>query len=44
LVGAPRAAIGTLMIYADEHDRVGTLRTLTDLVAATLAAPDEGRR
>jgi len=32
------AAIGTLLIYADEHDRVGTQRTLADLVARTLTA------
>jgi integrase/recombinase XerC len=30
------AAIGTLLIYADEHDRQGTQRTLSDLVAGTL--------
>jgi integrase/recombinase XerC len=30
------AAIGTLLIYADEHDRQGTQRTLSDLVALTL--------
>jgi hypothetical protein len=30
------AAIGTLLIYADEHDRQGTQRTLADLVAGTL--------
>ena len=30
------AAIGTRLIYADEHDRVGTQRTLADLVAGTL--------
>ena len=29
-------AIGTLLIYADEHDRIGTQRTLADLVAGTL--------
>lgn len=32
------AAIGTLLIYADEHDRQGTQRTLADLVASTLAS------
>jgi len=31
------AAIGTLLIYADEHDRVGTQRRLSDLVAGALA-------
>ena len=30
------AAIGTLLVYADEHDRIGTQKTLGDLVAATL--------
>jgi len=30
------AAIGTLLICADEHDREGTQRTLADLVARTL--------
>ncbi len=30
------AAIGTLLIYADEHDRQGTQRTLADLVARQL--------
>ncbi|MEP7307635.1 MAG: tyrosine-type recombinase/integrase [Acidobacteriota bacterium] len=30
------AAIGTLLIYADEHDRQGTQRRLADLVAGTL--------
>lgn len=30
------AAIGTLLICADEHDREGTQRTLADLVAGTL--------
>jgi len=30
------AAIGTLLIYADEHNRIGTQRTLADLVAGTL--------
>ena len=30
------AAIGTLMIYHDEHDRVGTQRTLSDLVVRQL--------
>jgi hypothetical protein len=35
------AAIGTLLIYADELDRQGTKRTLSDLVANTLTAqPD----
>ena len=33
------AAIGTLLLYADEHDRVGVQRTLADLVAGTLAKP-----
>jgi integrase/recombinase XerC len=32
------AAIGTLLIYADEHDRQGTQRTLADLVAGMLTA------
>jgi integrase/recombinase XerC len=32
------AAIGTLLIYADEHDRQGTQRTLADLVARTLTS------
>ena len=32
------AAIGTLLVYADEHDRQGTQRTLADLVASTLAS------
>jgi integrase/recombinase XerC len=32
------AAVGTLMIYADEHDRHGTQRTLADLVARQLVA------
>jgi integrase/recombinase XerC len=32
------AAIGTLLIYADEHDRQGTQRTLGELVAGTLSA------
>lgn len=30
------SAIGTLLIYADEHDREGTQRTLADMVASTL--------
>jgi hypothetical protein len=30
------AAIGTLLSYADEHDRQGTQRTLADLVAGEL--------
>lgn len=30
------AAIGTLLIYADEHDRVGTQRTLGELVARSI--------
>lgn len=30
------SAVGTLLIYADEHDRAGTQRTLADLVAGTL--------
>ena len=30
------AAIGTLLIYADEHDRQGTQRTLSNLVARQL--------
>jgi hypothetical protein len=30
------AAIGTLLIYADEHDRQGTQRPLSDLVAGQL--------
>ena len=33
---SPHAAIGTLLIYADEHDRQGTQRTLSDLVAMAL--------
>jgi integrase/recombinase XerC len=31
------AAIGTLLIYADEHDRQGTQRRLADLVASQIA-------
>ena len=31
------AAIGTLLIYADEHDRQGTQRMLGDLVAGLIA-------
>ena len=31
------AVIGTLLIYADDHDRQGTQKTLADLVAGTLA-------
>lgn len=34
------AAIGTLLIYADEHDREGTQRALADLVARTLTTDD----
>jgi hypothetical protein len=30
------AAIGTVLIYADEHARQGTQRTLSDLVARRL--------
>jgi len=30
------AAIATLMIYHDDHDRIGTQRTLADLVASSL--------
>jgi hypothetical protein len=30
------AAIGTLLIHADEHDRIGTQRTPADLVANAL--------
>jgi integrase/recombinase XerC len=36
LAHSRHAAITTLMTYADEHDRVGTQRTLGDLVAKTL--------
>jgi integrase/recombinase XerC len=32
------AVIGTLLIYADEHDRQGTQKTLSDLVAGTLGS------
>jgi integrase len=35
------AAIGTLLIHADEHDRIGTQRTLADLVAGTIAPSKE---
>ena len=34
------AAIGTLLIYADEHDRQGTQRTLSDLVVRQLEPGD----
>jgi integrase/recombinase XerC len=37
------AAIGTLLIYADEHDRIGTQRTLADLVAGSITTPVDGR-
>jgi hypothetical protein len=30
------ATIGTLLIYADEHDRQDTQRRLADLVASTI--------
>ena len=33
------AVIGTLLIYADEHHRIVTQRTLGDLVAKMLTAP-----
>ena len=36
LTHSRHAAIGTLLIYADEHDRQGTQRTLADLVARQL--------
>jgi len=34
------------MIYADDHDRTGTQRTLADLVAATITndEPEEGSK
>jgi hypothetical protein len=35
-LGVRYAAVGTLLIYADEHDRQGTQRTLADLVARQL--------
>jgi hypothetical protein len=37
------AAIGTLLTYADEHDREGIQRTLADLVTGSLTEAGKGQ-